>query len=99
VVETASARGIFTAPEHRYTRRLMRATPRPGITLRDLLPEDDAPPATAATITKLPVADRKPLLVVEKLLKEYPRKGVEGVGGVMTQMMSRSPTPEHTMIL
>ena len=94
VVETASARGIFTAPEHRYTRKLMRATPRPGVTLRDLLPEEDAPSAPVATITKLPVADRKPLLVVEKLLKEYPRKGVEGVGGVMSKLLRRSPAPE-----
>ncbi len=75
VVETASARGIFTAPEHRYTRKLMRATPRPGVTLRDLLPEEETPSAPVATITKLPVADRKPLLVVEKLLKEYPAQG------------------------
>ena len=94
VVETASARGIFTAPEHRYTRKLMRATPRPGVTLRDLLPEEETPSAPVATITKLPVADRKPLLVVEKLLKEYPRKGVEGVGGVMTKLLRRSPAPE-----
>src|SRR4029079_17429919 len=94
VVETASARGIFTAPEHRYTRKLMRATPRPGVTLRDLLPEEETPSAPVATITKLPVSDRKPLLVVEKLLKEYPRKGVEGVGGVMTKLLRRSPAPE-----
>ena len=94
VVETASARGIFTAPEHRYTRKLMRATPRPGVTLRDLLPEEETPSAPVATITKLPVTDRKPLLVVEKLLKEYPRKGVEGVGGVMTKLLRRSPAPE-----
>ena len=94
VVETASARGIFTAPEHRYTRKLMRATPRPGVTLRDLLPEEETPSAPVATITKLLVADRKPLLVVEKLLKEYPRKGVEGVGGVMTKLLRRSPAPE-----
>src|SRR6187455_1538878 len=94
VVETASARGIFTAPEHRYTRKLMRATPRPGVTLRDLLPEEETPSAPVATITKLPVAERKPLLVVEKLLKEYPRKGVEGVGGVMSKLLRRGPAPE-----
>src|SRR6059058_571140 len=41
VVETATARQIFTAPAHAYTRKLMRATPRPGVALRDLLPEDD----------------------------------------------------------
>jgi peptide/nickel transport system ATP-binding protein len=94
VVETASARAIFTAPEHRYTRKLMRATPRPGVTLRDLLPEEDTPSAPGATITKLPVAERKPLLVVEKLLKEYPRKGLEGVGGVMSKLLRRGPAPE-----
>src|SRR5882757_7501772 len=94
VVETASARGIFTAPEHRYTKKLMRATPRPGITLRDLLPEEEASPASAATVTKFPMADRKPLLVVEKLLKEYPRKGVEGLGGLMSKLMRRGPAPE-----
>jgi peptide/nickel transport system ATP-binding protein len=92
VVETATARGIFTAPEHRYTRKLMRATPRPGASLRDLLPEEETPASPAATVTKFPVADRKPLLVVEKLLKEYPRKG--GVGGVMSKLIRRGPGPE-----
>src|SRR5262245_32643444 len=42
VVETALSRTIFTAPSHAYTRKLMRATPRPGASLRDLLPEDDS---------------------------------------------------------
>src|SRR5262249_49514153 len=41
VVETAPSRAIFTAPAHAYTRKLMRATPRPGVSLRDLLPEGD----------------------------------------------------------
>src|SRR5262249_36540095 len=41
VVEAAPSREIFTAPSHPYTRKLMRATPRPGVSLRDLLPEDD----------------------------------------------------------
>src|SRR3954465_8356918 len=94
VVETATARGIFTAPEHRYTRKLMRATPRPGASLRDLLPEEETPASPAARGTKFPVADRKPLLVVEKLLKEYPRKGLEGVGGMMSKLMQRGPAPE-----
>src|SRR3989442_13153561 len=42
VVETAQSAAIFTAPAHPYTRKLMRSTPRPGISLRELLPEDDA---------------------------------------------------------
>jgi peptide/nickel transport system ATP-binding protein len=45
IVETAPSSLIFRSPQHPYTRRLMRATPRPGVHLRDLLPED-APVAT-----------------------------------------------------
>ena len=42
VVETAPSANIFASPEHPYTRKLMRATPRLGVSLRDLLPEEDA---------------------------------------------------------
>src|SRR5690349_10321583 len=61
VVENDASRTIFTAPSHVYTRKLMRATPRPGATLRDLLPEGQT---TASTVTKLtPKAEaRAPLL-------------------------------------
>jgi peptide/nickel transport system ATP-binding protein len=78
VVETAVASKIFRAPSHPYTRKLMRATPRPGSNLRDLLPED-APatvPATAAPPAKAAAKPGEPLLVVEKLVKEYPRQGI-----------------------
>ena len=71
VVETATASSIFRAPVHPYTRRLMRATPRPGAGLRDLLPEGAAPfPA--------PPAAGPPLLKVEGLVKEYPRESGAG---------------------
>ena len=40
VVETANSAQIFRAPSHPYTRKLMRATPRPGVSLRELLPEE-----------------------------------------------------------
>ncbi|VIO66480.1 Glutathione import ATP-binding protein GsiA [Bradyrhizobium ivorense] len=43
VVETAKSADIFAAPQHAYTKKLMRATPRLGVSLRDLLPEEDAP--------------------------------------------------------
>jgi peptide/nickel transport system ATP-binding protein len=79
VVETAPAQAIFTAPAHPYTRKLMRSTPRPGISLRDLLPEDG--PAAARTTNPPHPTNGKaatPLLVVEKLVKEYPRKGMTG---------------------
>ena len=42
VVETAGSKTIFTAPSHAYTRKLMRATPRPGVSLHDLLPEGES---------------------------------------------------------
>lgn len=42
VVETAKAADIFANPQHPYTKKLMRATPRLGVSLRDLLPEEEA---------------------------------------------------------
>src|SRR5438552_17309985 len=42
VVESATSRAVFTTPSHPYTRKLMRATPRLGVSLRDLLPEEEA---------------------------------------------------------
>ncbi len=68
VVETASAAEIFAAPRHAYTRKLMRATPRPGIGLRDLLPDENR--AGEALPASAPGA---PLLTVSALVKEYPR--------------------------
>ena len=92
VVETAPAQAIFTAPAHPYTRKLMRSTPRPGISLRDLLP-DDGPAAARTTNPPHPTNGKAatPLLVVEKLVKEYPRKGVTGS---LRKVLRRKPTPE-----
>jgi peptide/nickel transport system ATP-binding protein len=75
VVETADAATIFKQPAHAYTQKLMRATPRPGAALRDLLP-NGAVPATSPMIAA--AARREPLLVVEGLVKEYPRKAAPG---------------------
>jgi len=97
VVETAPSREIFTAPSHPYTRKLMRATPRPGTSLRDLLPEDESSyEARPPTLTPTESAARSngksgaPLLVVEKLVKEYPRKGLGG----FAKIFQRQPAPE-----
>jgi peptide/nickel transport system ATP-binding protein len=75
VVEAAKSEKIFRAPSHRYTRKLMRATPRPGITLRDLLPEDAAAPPSARPI---PARKGAKLLSVKGLVKEYKRQGPGG---------------------
>ena len=47
VVETAKSADIFARPEHAYTKKLMRATPRLGVSLRDLLPEEEGTPVMA----------------------------------------------------
>ena len=92
VVETASSRAIFTAPAHPYTRKLMRATPRPGVSLRELLPEEDPAAAAPTAVASNGNGTRKePLLVVEKLVKEYPRKGVPNT---LSKLFKRGPAPE-----
>jgi len=79
VVETAASSTIFRSPQHAYTRKLMRATPRLGVSLRDLLPEDmAAPPLPAPDQAEEKLEDRSPLLVVSNLVKEYPRQGAAG---------------------
>ncbi len=91
VVETAPSKAIFTSPSHPYTKRLMRATPRPGATLRGLLPEEDAvaprpePRATSAE-------SETPLLVVEKLVKEFPRQNT--AVSMLGKLFKRGPAPE-----
>ena len=105
VVETALSREIFTAPSHPYTRKLMRATPRPGTSLRDLLAEDESsyearPPTATPTLqgggkptesaARSNGKSGAPLLVVEKLVKEYPRKGLGG----FAKIFQRQPAPE-----
>jgi peptide/nickel transport system ATP-binding protein len=72
VVETAPSATIFKTPAHAYTRKLMRATPRPGATLRDLL--DEERPAT--TPAAGPQPHGRPILKIDHLVKEYPRQGV-----------------------
>jgi peptide/nickel transport system ATP-binding protein len=82
VVETAVSKSIFKAPAHAYTKKLMRATPRPGVALSDLLPEGETLPSPSRPKTngaaEPRASNREPLLIVDNLVKEYPRKGVTG---------------------
>jgi peptide/nickel transport system ATP-binding protein len=91
VVETAISANIFANPEHAYTKKLMRATPRVGVSLRDLLPEEDAAALPVLTATVPVDSEAKPLLLVEKLVKEYPRQGATAVLG---KLFSRKPPIE-----
>ena len=121
VVETAKSTDIFARPKHAYTRKLMRATPRIGVFLRDLLPEEEAASSTSprlrgevglqsnpgegdpprvALAEKAPHPDplpaggereKRPLLLVEKLVKEYLRQGATAT---LTKLFSRKPPVE-----
>jgi peptide/nickel transport system ATP-binding protein len=121
VVETAKSADIFANPEHAYTKKLMRATPRVGVSLRDLLSEEEtavsASPRTRGEVDARSAAGEgdspqtalaetaphpnplparggereKPLLLVEKLVKEYPRQGATAVLG---KLFSRKPPVE-----
>jgi peptide/nickel transport system ATP-binding protein len=93
VVETAESDAIFRRPAHAYTKKLMRATPRSGLSLRDLLPEGE--PAATEPSPRLAETSQSghdpPLLVVEGLIKEYPRKGA---AGSLARFLKRNSAPE-----
>src|SRR5882762_7258118 len=122
VVETAKSADIFARPQHAYTKKLMRATPRLGVSLRDLLPEEEEAAALPSTSPPSPAVMAgldpaihpssqsssssamdprvkpggddgiKPLLLVEKLVKEYPRQGATAVLG---KLFGRKPPVEQ----
>ena len=97
VVETALSADIFANPRHAYTKKLMRATPRLGVSLRDLLPEEEAallpsiPPGPSGSVEPETEGTAKPLLLVEKLVKEYPRQGATAT---LAKLFSRKPPVE-----
>ena len=75
VIETAPAAKLFGTPVHPYTKRLVRATPRPGISIRDLLPDGQV--VIAAPVVAKHAARRDvPVLEVKDLVKEFPRAGL-----------------------
>ena len=118
VVETALSADIFANPKHAYTKKLMKATPRLGVGLRDLLPEGTS--TSTAVIAGLDPTihqssqksskamdpriksggdssasgdgkEKQPLLLVEKLVKEYPRQGATAS---LSKLFSRKPAIE-----
>ena len=78
IVESGVAADLFANPQHPYTRKLVDATPRPGASLRDLLPVE----------IRTPLADHTPggraLVQVRDLVKTYPAKSgpVHAVKGI-----------------
>ncbi|TYL85279.1 dipeptide ABC transporter ATP-binding protein [Bradyrhizobium cytisi] len=92
VVETAKAADIFANPQHPYTKKLMRATPRLGVSLRDLLPEEEGAASAEPAPAVAAIAEgQQPLLLIEKLVKEYPRQGATATLG---KLFGRKPPVE-----
>lgn len=96
VVETAKAADIFANPQHPYTKKLMRATPRLGVSLRDLLPEEEgaafaSPRVREEADAQSAAREKTPLLLIEKLVKEYPRQGATATLG---KLFGRRPPVE-----
>ncbi|GAU80186.1 ABC transporter ATP-binding protein [Bosea sp. BIWAKO-01] len=92
VVETAAASEIFRNPQHPYTRRLMQATPRIGMSLADLLtepPKAEPVPKTAPVASDMARGEAAPgpLLSVEALVKEYPRPAA---GAFLARLMGKA---------
>lgn len=78
VVEEGRSESIFTAPRHPYTMKLVDATPRSGVSVRELLlPEQRTP------LPELKKGD-DPLLEVRELTKTYQGKSgpIHAVKGV-----------------
>jgi len=78
VVEEGNPEALFSRPQHPYTRKLVDATPRPGASVRQLLPLDLRPPEP-----RLPKVEA-PLLEVRGLTKTYQGKSgpVHAVKGI-----------------
>jgi peptide/nickel transport system ATP-binding protein len=92
VVETAQASEIFRNPQHAYTRKLMQATPRIGMSLRDLLPDAPKGPAAQPVAAKAaPAPEAAPLMRVENLVKEYPRPQS---GSLFAKLMGKAEEPK-----
>lgn len=67
VVENAHTPALFASPQHPYTRRLLQATPRLGMGVRDLLPEPRPAPPPPPQLGDV-------LLDVQHLVKTFPAR-------------------------
>ncbi len=78
IVEQGTPSELFATPAQAYTRRLVDATPRPGTTIRELLP------AEARTGTRDHKVGDRALLEVSDLVKIYRGKSgpVQAVNGI-----------------
>lgn len=72
IVESGTTDTLFARPEHAYTRKLIRATPRIDSDIRDLLPEDLAQPHQSDQHPA--TTPDQPILQVTSLTKSFAPK-------------------------
>lgn len=81
VVERGQTAEMFSNPNHPYTQKLIRATPRRDSVLRELLPldADGAVPAAAKAMPRDVKGASGPMLAVHDLVKTYPMGAQTGL--------------------
>lgn len=84
IVEEGAPNVIFSQPTNAYTRKLVDATPRPGISIREILPVEERKPLAPR------VRHEETLLSVENLVKTYHSKSgeVQAVKGISFDIKS-----------
>src|SRR6476660_4996643 len=90
LVEEAEPTTRFRAPQHRYTKRLVAASPTASSRIADLVPEEERGRLVAVHITPprpQPAPGTPPLLEVQKLVKRFD----EGAAAVADFSMTISP--------
>src|SRR3954466_12109650 len=103
VVETARAADIFANPQHPYTKKLMQAAPRLGVSLRDLLPADEraAMPAVKQKSGVMAGLDRAIHLPSQEhaaTLDPRVKPGGDIESGVASGGMEKKPSPPLLII-
>jgi len=68
IVEEGEPKVLLSSPRHGYTRKLVDATPRRGVEIRQLLPVEERRPLMPRVVTQTP------LLEVRNLIKTYQGK-------------------------
>jgi peptide/nickel transport system ATP-binding protein len=71
LVEQADPLTLFHSPQHRYTKRLVAASPTATSRVEDLVPVGEALPAVQVKALQPPKAGTPPLLDVQRIVKRF----------------------------
>jgi peptide/nickel transport system ATP-binding protein len=87
LVEQADPLTLFHSPQHRYTKRLVAASPTATSRVEDLVPEGEALPPAEVKRMRPPQAGTPPLLDVQHVVKRFD-DGVPAVENFSMTMMA-----------